>query len=454
MITLPFQRPAATAPPADLLDLKPEFREGERRGLWWASWGHLIAALVLTAVIFEITAETLRLWSALMGGLIAVLAIARLWLFRASNPVLRAIYPILLLETVILTIAVVAPNPFSDDPWPRQTVYRQGYFVLLFLPIVSSAFSYRPRVVLWAGFCAALCWSIAAAVVYSLPDTVIWDARPDDVSLLDWFYQPHFVDIGGRVFEVAMLLVIAGLVALAVLRSRMTVRRLVDLGRERDGLARAFGRYVPAPIIQRLAADRGQLAAQTGTATILHADIQGFTRFAEGRDPQAVMAAIDRYFGAIGQAVTEEGGVVYQFMGDAVLASFNLPIAIPDHRRAAIRAARRIQAVGRQLLTIDDQPAVVRIGISTGPVTAGLVGGGGGVIYTIYGDTVNLAARLDTMNKQLGTTVLADEATVAEYADDGDGAREVGRVEIRGRQEPVRVYALDRAEPATASAAE
>ncbi len=164
---------------------------------------------------------------------------------------------------------------------------------------------------------------------------------------------------------------------------------------------------------------------------MLFADIEGFTGLVERTDPAEVFAILNDYFAAIGAAIVDQGGVINQFQGDAVLATFNLPVEDPDHAAAAVRAALGIrQACQNQAFA--SHTIRSRVGIATGEVIAGSVGSGSQLAYTVHGDAVNLAARLEQMNKEIGTTILIAGETVR-AAGEGLEAQQVGEIPIRGR---------------------
>ena len=147
---------------------------------------------------------------------------------------------------------------------------------------------------------------------------------------------------------------------------------------------------------------------------------------------------LDEYFEVLGQIIAEEGGMVGQFQGDALIATFNVPVAQADHAAAALRAALKIQAAlaeqrfqGQQLKT--------RIGLNSGTIVAGSVGSRGRRSYTVYGDVVNAAARIEAKNKDFGTTLLVAGST-AEAAGAGFEFRKIGAVTMRGRSEPTALF--------------
>ena len=155
-----------------------------------------------------------------------------------------------------------------------------------------------------------------------------------------------------------------------------------------------FGKYVPASVAAQVVADQGQLKPTHATATILYSDIEAFTSIAETMPPEQVLYMLNEYFPAVIEPVEKYGGIVNQFQGDAMLITFNVPVADTEHADHAVRAALEMQRAvdGKQFAGVQLK---TRIGIATGKVIAGNVGSGERINYTVHGDAVNLAARLE-----------------------------------------------------------
>lgn len=201
-----------------------------------------------------------------------------------------------------------------------------------------------------------------------------------------------------------------------------------------------FGKYVPESVAKQIVAGKGVLEPTQTTATILYTDIESFTSTAESVPPKQVVQMLNEYFPAVIEPITRHGGVVNQFQGDAMLVTFNIPIQDSQHADHAVNAALEIQKLlkGRTFAGI---PLRTRIGINTGEVIAGNVGTGDRINYTVHGDAVNLAARLEQLNKKHGTLVLISESTVALL--NGEHSIEpLGEVEIRGKTQSVRIFSL------------
>jgi class 3 adenylate cyclase len=240
------------------------------------------------------------------------------------------------------------------------------------------------------------------------------------------------------------ILAVTGIAALAVHRARDVVRARAAAEHQRHRVQRLFGQYVPEQVVATLIASGETLAPQTRQASVLFADIKDFTRLAESMAPADLISLLNRFFEAAAALVTEHGGVVVNFVGDAMVIAFNAPLPAADHAARAVAAARALLdlAHGRKF---DGQKLALRIGVASGPVAAGSVGGAGRQAYTIYGDTVNLAQRLQAMTKDLATDCLICDATYAAAGVADRGIMASGTMPVRGREQPVAVFSLARA---------
>ncbi len=222
---------------------------------------------------------------------------------------------------------------------------------------------------------------------------------------------------------------------------RLTERfnRMLEGLNERERLRRTFERFVPESLAGALIADEGAIAPQEREATVLFTDIERFTQIAASLAPRDVMVMLNAYFSEVASIIHRHHGVITQFQGDAVLASFNLPVSDAQHARSALDAALEIERTAANETFAGGIRLRTRIGISSGLVVGGTVGGGERLGYTVHGDTVNLAARLEALNKDLGTTILVSART-AELLGESIALRDRGLVEVRGFSAPLQLF--------------
>ncbi len=212
---------------------------------------------------------------------------------------------------------------------------------------------------------------------------------------------------------------------------------MVEGLRERNVMRDTLGQFLPEQVAQELLARGGRLEPEEAKATVLISDIEGFAMLTDQLGAHRTIEFLNAYFEVVVGIIERYRGVITQFQGDAVLAVFNVPIADRDHGANALRAALEIvQAAQSQ--TFAGVRALNRVGISTGRVVAGAVGAAGRLTYTVHGNAVNLAARLEALNKQYGTRILLSDKTAERCP--GFALRKVAEAEVRGYAEPIAVF--------------
>ncbi|HTR87752.1 MAG TPA: adenylate/guanylate cyclase domain-containing protein [Reyranella sp.] len=212
---------------------------------------------------------------------------------------------------------------------------------------------------------------------------------------------------------------------------------------ERQYLRDTFGKYVNETVASAILADQesgGRVADTLAEATLMFTDIEGFTTLSETLSPADVARILNVYYGAVVPVIQAHGGVVNNCIGDGLFASFNLPLPQKDHAAAALKAALAIQ----QALAQATFPVRIRtrIGINTGPVVGVTIGTSDWLSYTLLGDAVNIAARVEQLNKQFHSLILATESTV-KAAGPGFPAVRLGEMDLRGHRGDVVVYRID-----------
>lgn len=209
--------------------------------------------------------------------------------------------------------------------------------------------------------------------------------------------------------------------------------------KERELIRKTLGRFVPEEVASSLLDGGGKITPQQTQATILFCDIESFTQLTETLGPTKIATVLNAYFSDMVTQLEQYGGVVTQFQGDAILATFNVPVTDPQHAANAIRAARKMLNHVKQR-RFSGQQLNIRIGINSGIVFAGAIGAEGRLNYTVHGDAVNLAARLEAMNKEFGTRLLVSENTKA-LTDQFD-LRKLGETSVRGQSNTINIYTL------------
>jgi class 3 adenylate cyclase/FixJ family two-component response regulator len=207
----------------------------------------------------------------------------------------------------------------------------------------------------------------------------------------------------------------------------------------KQAAADTLSAYMPQRVAEKLAA--GDMTQEELEVTVLFSDIRGFSTMAERLAAREIAEIVGRHLGAMAEVVTEYGGTIDKFQGDAVMVIFGAPDPLPDHATRALRCAIAMQRRQAELNAqgwgdADVEALHIGVGVNTGLVIAGAVGGGGRLEYTVVGDAVNIASRLQSEAE--GDEIVASATTVA--AADGVDCEPIGVRQVKGREEPVEVY--------------
>lgn len=235
-----------------------------------------------------------------------------------------------------------------------------------------------------------------------------------------------------------------GMSFLAVLGFRLS-------GEERDRayLQQVFGRFVSDKVVDRLVADgkTPQLGGEAQQVTVLFSDIRNFTAISEKLSAQEVVEMLNAYFNHACEPILAHGGMIDKFIGDAVMAVFGAPAPFPDHAQRAIRAALEMKKIAEEFRSwmqtrfpdIDLPEFRIGIGLHSGDAVVGNIGSSKRMEYTVIGDTVNTASRLENATKELNWTIVAGSATI-DVARDFASTRGHREIYVKGRGQVVEVF--------------
>jgi class 3 adenylate cyclase len=207
---------------------------------------------------------------------------------------------------------------------------------------------------------------------------------------------------------------------------------------ERARLREAFGAFVDPGLAERVLEEGTELEGEEVEGTVLFVDIRDFTAFAERASAREVVAELNRFYDYVVPLLVHHGGHANKFVGDGLLGVFGAPDRLPDHADRGVSAALQIAEVVEEAYVGELR---VGIGVNSGPVVAGTLGGGGRVEFTVIGDTVNTAARVEEATRETGDVVLVTEATCRLLRHDHGGFVERRDVPLKGKSERVRLYA-------------
>ncbi len=238
----------------------------------------------------------------------------------------------------------------------------------------------------------------------------------------------------------SVVLLAAGIVAGFVARGlHRQFEASVAAAAARDRVTNLFGQHVSPAVVERLLATRSDPPSETRPVCVLFLDIRGFTAMTRARPAEETVALLNAFFALMVAIVDRHGGIINKFLGDGFLALFGAPLADPQAASHALAAARAmIAAVEEWNRAHPGRALAVGIGIHAGDAVTGTVGSPQRKEYTVVGDTVNLAARLEQLTKETGARLLVSDA-VREAAE-VSGASDLGALPIRGYSEPVRVW--------------
>jgi len=239
------------------------------------------------------------------------------------------------------------------------------------------------------------------------------------------------------------------LARLSLLAENVSARfRLFDLeeiGRQGRAMQESLRRYVPGAVAAQLKAGRDPGSGRR-ELSVLFVDLRGYTTYAEPRAAEEIFSTVNRYTRLVSRVVDEKGGSVVEFNGDGMMVVFGAPEPLAEKERAAVEAGREIvrevATLGRMATDPGEPPLSVAVGIATGETFVGNIQGADRLIWAAIGNATNLAARLQTMARDLGAAVVVDART---WARAGTAAADFDRkegVRVRGRSDPVDVYTL------------
>ncbi len=398
----------------------------------WVGFALVLFFLVLYTVSPKTSAGTRFL--PVPWVLVAFFAVTGLRLALAYR---RWLNPGVLIVGVCLDIALLLGLIWSfhlqyQQPAPFYLKVPTMLYVFIFIAL--RALRFEPMYVIAAGLSAALGWLVLLVYAASSGEMVV---TRDYVR----YMTSNSVLIGAEIDKVIAILMVTGVLALALARSR---RILYRAGLD-SVLAKDLSRFVAPEVAERISTSERGLQPGEGEvrdATVLFTDIEGFSTVSEKVSPERLVMLLNEYFDAMSRIVERHGGVITQFQGDAMLVTFNTVRDDPEHAAKAVRAAIEIRETTRERLFGGAVRMRTRCGINTGRIVAGAVGSAERLLYTVHGDEVNIAARLEQLNKKYGTYILVSESTVR--AAGGDFSfRPVDEIAVRGRIAPTRAFTVE-----------
>lgn len=425
-------------------------RAEELDGLSFAFAARGVAAAAVAAWLVAIVpAPRLFYYLAVVGVLFVLGLIPHL--YRRHRYALAIKLAFVVLDVALIVAVIILPPPL-DPPsgWPIQMRLRFFEYLYLLLYLAGSALSYSPLMVLWTGLSIALLWSTGFLLVYSRPDTLTFaeatGGQPVPASeSLRIVLDPAFVGISQLWNQIALTAIITGLLFAAVRRARRTLVRQTRAEVMRADIARYVSPDVADAMAARPEFDFG--APATREVAVLFADIVGFTSIAEKLPPERVVALLRSFHSRACMIVFAHGGTLDKFLGDGFMATFGTLRGEEDCTERALACAFALQAeVERwraKRVARGASPVEIAVGVHCGRVVVGNVGAERRLEFTVVGDPVNVAARLERLTREIGGRIAASREAleaaggVESWADRFEAK---GPIHLHGRVRPVEVF--------------
>jgi len=341
---------------------------------------------------------------------------------RARGNVLMQ-YASAFIETSIPTVGMIITAHFLG---PIYSLFTPAPFVYP-LMIVLSALRLNFRLCVFTGLVAGLEYSLLAIyVINKVPATGV-------EPILSGY--PHHLAKG-------LLLIITGVVAgLVTIEIRKRISRSFEMVEERNRISRTFGEYVSPVVMDKLMTLKPDLRSEKRNVCVMFLDIRNFTSFAEQRAPEEVVSYLESLFEFMIEIVNRHHGVINKFLGDGFMAVFGAPLSDGDDCLHAIAAAQEILTrVDLEVTHGNVLPTRVGIGLHAGEAVTGSIGTALRREYAVIGDVVNLASRIEQLNKQFGSQFLISETVWKAAVDSLSDALPMGAVQVKGRQAPIQIY--------------
>ncbi|MBR1125562.1 adenylate/guanylate cyclase domain-containing protein [Bradyrhizobium lablabi] len=251
--------------------------------------------------------------------------------------------------------------------------------------------------------------------------------------------EPNIYYHGAR----SLILLVCGLLAGTVgALLRRQFESSIKAATARDRITNLFGQHVSPQVVERLMAEGTTAESDIRRVAVMFVDFRSFTSGARERSPQEVVDRLDGAFAVLVEILDRHGGIVNKFLGDGFLALFGAPLAADDAAQRAVAAAREMLIANDRINQASSWPLRIGIGIHIGEVVAGSIGSPRRKEYTVIGDTVNFAARIEALNKEFNSQFLISTDVREALGEEANDAVALGEVPIRGYDRPMAVWQL------------
>lgn len=311
--------------------------------------------------------------------------------------------------------------------YPIHSLYTPPAFVF-FIFIILSTLRLNKSVSIFTGIWAGMLYIGLALFFY---DSKSLESGQEPMLLL---YQPHLI-------KGAFIVLSGFLSGYVTSQIEEKVINAFQLTQEKEKIEKIFGEHVSPKVAEKLKASNGEFTSEIRKTAVLFLDIRNFTGFSENKSPEDVVHFLNTLFSFMVIKVIENEGIVNKYLGDGFMAVFGAPVDIENPSEKALKAAKEIcEQLKIEISLGKVSPVKIGIGIHTGNVVTGSIGSSERKEYTVIGDVVNLASRIEQLNKQYDSSILFSEDVWMDLEHkEGSG---LGEISVKGRTQPVKIYKL------------
>jgi len=398
----------------------------------------LAVLLIISSIVYLLFQEELDailkskvfIWIVILLGILLVRSynIQRLITYRLKkgktfNPLLRYLNVSFEVSVPTILILIVSQNIIPIYAMTTPIVF--FYFIFIVLSTLELDF----KISLFTGAVAAIQFFLLS---------LYFQSQSDMESVIPTYRLiAPFVGKAGIMFLTG---IIAGLVAHEIRKRIVNSYRILE---ERNRIERIFGQQISSKLVTELLKEKKEMKSKRAFVCIFFLDIKDFTPFSEGKTPEQIIRYQNDVFAGMIEIINEHNGLINQFMGDGFMATFGAPISSPNDCHNAVNAAlnikKMIEEKNKRKIIPETQ---IRIGIHAGEAVTGNVGTSIRKQYSITGNVVILASRLEQLNKKYDSTILISKEVYNKTDHKLLSVRELGPVQVKGRQKPIEVYQL------------
>jgi adenylate cyclase len=430
------------------------FAEAERHGLMLAAKVRTVALLVvlLWVAVDHPGSGWSYLYDLLEVSVFIFLGVLQLVCTWQRFHIHTLKYVFVLADCAFLALISSSPNPFEAYSVPPAVLMNGSQFTYFFVLLMQASFSLLPSLVLWCGICIAVSRACMLAWFLSQPGVYTNLALPEQT--VEAFVQaradPNFIYLGFVAAEILVVLIVATGLAFVVKRSRQLVESRSLAERSRASLAR----YFSPNVVDHLSNSEDPVGhAREQNVAVLFADIVGFTTLCEHEPAADVINLLRDYHDRLGQAVFDNNGTLDKYIGDGLMATFGTPDPGPQDAANALQCAMDMIALledwNAERVGEGKAPVRVGIGLHYGAVIAGDIGNERRLEYSVIGDTVNIASRLEHLTRNLNSNLVVSDSLVQAIDQDTDRSEKLilrlikaGVHDLKGRETAVAIWTL------------